>query len=730
MLETDKLIVSDLIAMSSNVSSNLEKENTELRNAMITFRNFLDSDTGTSDTIKVMKKIAEAYARDISLCISANECDIQDVSNLQAFIGTEDLDGSVIIPAKNTAFSNYQYHEGECDRIGNIIDGLDWWRVLEIDYWGIQFVYHDQKKSSYYSEYQAWVKKSDTFDAINASTSKLFTYSETYRSIAREGLTALDGSITVDCIVPSYSVDWLRDADVANSKEMVHSCILPQSFFLNTEEREKLRDLGYTDKEIMSLQSRCISSSDRDFVRNLINEDYTAAFSMDEALISQGIKGDMSVYAFRHLKMDGAGNYTDDSVRQLAEMNDALQKSDWNENYILDLSGAGSTSKMPVTLDGTTLNEVSEALVSNLTQLEYDKYSVAQRGLMASAYDSTHPEEAKILNDLFSNIPSDSVDHYYSEDVSNIKYIVYTAGDPYKQIFLTYAPQIEIADYDWNETQHYSPDVEKMYVDFTDNDIYDDSGKYLRTDQRGGATCPKGPYVTFFHEFWHAADDVSVADKDHWFSDPEETKINDTYSQMVDGKKIYIQDVIENDVRTMLEDSAKDAVKNLGIDVSANPDAIDNVVAEIMKADSRASMPDPTEDKIYQEVLSYYGRYTIEPDASGNLGFVWHSGSVENFSGPKNELLSDVIGGVTNNTVGSYGYGHRPDKDELGNVYTYWYYYDKKGNPHSTGAQSNEFLAEYFSYCITGSQDQLTNVSGVFSNSTQFADEMFKEMVK
>lgn len=193
---------------------------------------------------------------------------------------------------------------------------------------------------------------------------------------------------------------------------------------------------------------------------------------------------------------------------------------------------------------------------------------------------------------------------------------------------------------------------------------------------------------------------------------------------------IYIQDVIENDVRAMLEDSAKNAVTSLGIDVSANPDAIDNVVAEIMKADSRDSMPDPTEDKIYQEVLSYYGHYTIEPDSSGNLNFVWHSGSVENFSGPKNELLSDVIGGVTNNTVGSYGYGHRPADDKLANTYTYWYYYDEKGNPHPTGAQSNEFLAEYFSYCITGSQDQLTNVSGVFSNSTQFADEMFEEMVK
>ena len=77
------------------------------------------------------------------------------------------------------------------------------------------------------------------------------------------------------------------------------------------------------------------------------------------------------------------------------------------------------------------------------------------------------------------------------------------------------------------------------------------------TDPRG-ASDPRGPYVTFFHEFMHAIDDV----------------------------------------RIMLEGSANDAITSLGIDISANPDA-------------------------------------------------------------------DVIGGVTNNTVGGYGYGHRPDSDKL-----------------------------------------------------------------
>lgn len=729
MLDTDKLIISDLIAMAGNVSSNLEKENTELRNAMITFRNFLDSNTGTSETITTMKKIAGDYARDIEMCISANECDIKDASILMSSIGSEDLDGSVIIPAMKTAYSNYQYHDGECDRIAQIIDGLDLWRVFEIDWWGVQFVYHDKKKNNYYSEYQTWLKKSNAFDAINASTSSLFTYSETYRSIAREGLSALDGSITVDCINPSYSMDWLKDADCAASKEMVHSGVLPQSFFLTLDEKEKLKDCGYTDKDIMSLQSKCVSDEDRQFVRNLVNGDYTVAFGVDESSISQGIKEEMSVYAFRQLEPDGAGNYTDDSVKEVAKMNDALQKSDWSKDYILDLNGSAATSGTPVMLDGMTLDDVSEALVFNLTQLDYDKYNVAQRGLMVSAYDTVHKDEAKIMNDLFYNIPADTIDHYYSEDKSNIKYIVYTAQDPYKTMFLTYAPDIEIADYDWNETQHYSPDVEKMYVDFTDADIYDASGAVTGTDPRG-ASDPRGPYVTFFHEFMHAIDDVSVDDVDHIFADKEETKINTTYSRTVGGKEVYLQNVIEDDVRIELEDSANYAVTNLGIDISANPDAIDHVVAEIMSANSRDSMPDPTENQIYQEVLSYYGRYTIEPDASGNLAFVWHKGSIDNFSGPKNELLSDVIGGVTNNTVGGYGYGHRPDSDKLADVYTYWYYYDSKGNPIPTGAQSNEFLAEYFSYCITGSQDQLTNVNKVFGNSTQFADEMFKEMVK
>jgi len=534
MLEKDKLIVSDLIAMSSNVSSNLEKENTELRNAMITFRNFLDSNTGTSDTIKVMKQIAEAYARDISLCISANECDIKDASILQSSIGTEDLDGSVIVPAMQTAYSNYQYHDGECDRIGNIIDGLDWWRVLEIDYWGIQFIYHDKKKSSYYSEYQAWVKKSDTFDAINASTSKLFTYSETYRSIAREGLTALDGSITVDCIVPSYSVDWLRDADVANSKEMVHSCILPQSFFLNTEERENLRDLGYTDKEIMSLQSRCVSSADRDFVRSLIKEDYTTAFAMDEASISKGIKESMSVFAFRHLTMDGAGGYTEKSITQLAEMNDKLLESGWSQDYILDLAGSRHDPKMTVTIDGLPLSDVSERMFnsldikahSNITDPSdptkyisspYAQLSFAEREFYVVLFetDTDNKDYVKNMNSVKDAFAKEGFADW-EKHLSNIKFMAYSADEPYRSIYLKNVQNVE---YDLSNKAHPVTGGKKIHIDASNFSL----------------TNPQY-YGTFFHESTHAID-----------SSLGNLSTNHTYNGA------NLTDVLEADVRDRVE---------------------------------------------------------------------------------------------------------------------------------------------------------------------------------
>ena len=755
MLETDKLIVSDLIAMSSNVSSNLEKENTELRNAMITFRNFLDSDTGTSDTIKVMKKIAEAYARDISLCISANECDIQDVSNLQASIGTEDLDGSVIIPAKNTAFSNYQYHEGECDRIGNIIDGLDSWRVLEIDYWGIQFIYHDKKKSSYYSEYQAWVKKSDTFDAINASTSKLFTYSETYRSIAREGLTALDGSITVDCIVPSYSVDWLRDADVANSKEMVHSGILPQSFFLNTEEREKLRDLGYTDKEIMSLQSRCINSADRDFVRSLIKEDYTTAFAMDEASISKGIKDSMSVFAFRHLTMDGAGNYTEASIKDLANMNDELLESNWSQDYILDLKGSRHNSNMVITIDGLPLNDVSESMWNSLDIKAHRNLtsSTDPTKYISSPYQRLSFEEREFYVILFEEDRDNAtyvsnmnhVKDAFAKDgfadwekhLSNIKFMAYSADEPYRSTYLNNVQNVnyDLRYKDWPNTTGDTIHINVLNFSLTNPDYYG----------------------TFFHESTHAID-----------SKLGDLSTNHTYN----GKNLT--GALEADVRARVEseiDSCLSQASYNGLSYSDKLKIKETVIDSIMNQVDHDIFGDPDftlilsgssldpviTEKLYKEVRKNINNSmtSMASDAYGaftgnTLGGVYIAGGHSALDGPNGPGSSDdfriywLDNGRINgaNGTGLYiitqdGVRHNIDIADIRNSsLTPGSNFDEdvimsQGNvTYKNGKAACEIFAEDMSAHLTGNYKEINGLQFFDQDTRDFLDNMYKKASK
>ena len=599
MLETDKLIVSDLIAMASNVASNLEKENTELRNAMITFRNFLDSNSGTSETIKAMKQIAEDYARDISLCISANECDIKDCSTLQSSIGTEDFDGSVIIPAMNSAKSSYDFHSGEYSRISGLICSLNSSQTAEIENLKSQRSYHEQARNSYNSEYHAWLNKANTFDAINSSVSKLFTFSETYRNIAREGLTALDGSITVDCIVPTYSMDWLKDVDCANSKEMVHSGILPQSFFLNTDEREKLRDLGYTDKDIMSLQSRCISSADREFVRNLIKEDYTAAFSMDETSDYQGIKENMSVYAFRHLKMDGAGNYTEDSIKNLAKMNDDLLESNWNQDYILNLTGSRHDSKKVITVDGLPLSNVSESMFNsleikahrNLTSSSdptirvskpFSKLSFEERELYVILFeeDSDNKTYASNMNSVREAFEKKGFADW-EKHLSNIKFMAYSADEPYRS---TYLKNVQNVKYDLSYTD---------WPNTTGNTIHIDASQFNLSDP--------SYYGTFFHESTHAIDSkLGDLSSNHKYNDKNLTdaleadvrsRVEDTiqfylsqgeYKYLSDADKLRLRDVVMDSIMNQVDydtfgnpnftyilggDSLSDTAKKFYIDV-------------------------------------------------------------------------------------------------------------------------------------------------------------------
>lgn len=84
------------------------------------------------------------------------------------------------------------------------------------------------------------------------------------------------------------------------------------------------------------------------------------------------------------------------------------------------------------------------------------------------------------------------------------------------------------------------------------------------------------------------------------------------------------------------------------------------------------------------------------------------------------ETVSDVYGGVTNLILfETSGYRHNR-KNNLGE-YDYWY----KQNGQSTGAQSKEFVAIYFSQQMSGDLETIENTKAQFPQACELMEEMF-----
>lgn len=303
-------------------------------------------------------------------------------------------------------------------------------------------------------------------------------------------------------------------------------------------------------------------------------------------------------------------------------------------------------------------------------------------------YEMIYPEYAGKIDQL---LQTDDV--LTKEDRTKMKYLAYTAEEPYKTVYFKYIDEYQlgsIGDKNVN-TCYYSPNNNKIF--FTDN-INPFSG-----DNRG-------PYTTWFHESGHATDSNAASNGGYYC---QEYKMYLAYF----GREVTLQEAIYADVY--------DDIRNVIQGYAAA--ASDTIRVETVLDTFRYGVEEPSltdaEKLVRDQVVAYY-----DTDLAGAV----------------NEAACDVYGGVTNLEIGrNRGFGHRPSKrDENGNILTdeeyqeaidnYTYWYNSKGE--ETFAQSRELVAEYFSYHMTGNTAALSSLRDHFPQAVQVLDQMFVEMAK
>jgi len=222
--------------------------------------------------------------------------------------------------------------------------------------------------------------------------------------------------------------------------------------------------------------------------------------------------------------IDDSGVGTFDSEALFNEMNRCPNMSDTEYQAFID-----SLSSIGIVVDsdckpGDIKTEVEEYLFS-LVEADYYNtgnfaFNLDTRELYVLLYEDSHPgvnEQMASINTIFEEA------NYlgWEDDMTNIKFLTYTAPEPYRSVYLNYASNITEGNINYAGWSHASGGA--FYIDHTKFNINDAS-----------------TYKTFFHETSHCID--------YWIGNG--TAITSTYT--ADG--LSLNDVLENDVRAKINE--------------------------------------------------------------------------------------------------------------------------------------------------------------------------------
>ena len=251
-------------------------------------------------------------------------------------------------------------------------------------------------------------------------------------------------------------------------------------------------------------------------------------------------------------------------------------------------------------------------------------------------YEIYNVETKKKLDNLLSKLTE--------EQIREVKYILYTADEPYRSIYLNELESYTIGNVSGSDTGFFRPFDNTINVDII-----------------AEPTNPRGPYTTFFHESGHALDYNFYNDGNFYSL----TYRNSEGQSLMD----VIYEDVRNDVRKTIARYTKD--KNTQEDL----------LNYIMGAGSiDVNTLSEKEKQLLQYIQAYYKK---------------------DMYGAQNESCSDVYGGVTNNII-SGQYGHWSDTywyDSKGNptgsqakeLWAEYYSYCMTGNEEAL-----ENLREHF----------------------------------
>ncbi len=369
--------------------------------------------------------------------------------------------------------------------------------------------------------------------------------------------------------------------------------------------------------------------------------------------------------------------YNETDYRALSD--EELQKV--CDNYIRLIKSESLTTDDKIRVQ-SLLNYLSSTINKGDTPLRLNN----RKKLYVKLYEKLHPDEAKSINTFFENSSKDGISE---RDVANIKFTAYKSDGSAHKIFFDNISKCRVNSWNHSGTAFYRS------IDSSEGEW----GVYLDIAGSDGLGDKDGSYTTFFHEIGHNIDDL-MFEYDGEYDATGKKVSGVTLTSIIQGNSdVNFYTALYSDTESYFT-RAVDAVNGKLGYVKLNDESKRQVVEALLDGRKKWTTLNPYERAIYNAIKD-----SLELHAFKNLA------------------VSDLIGGVTNNTVAgqSLSFTSIISTGASGHERSYWY----SGNS-ATAQQGKEFFAEYMSYHMTGQEDKISDMRRVFPTACKMMDKAWK----
>lgn len=386
-----------------------------------------------------------------------------------------------------------------------------------------------------------------------------------------------------------------------------------------------------------------------------------------------------------------ASNHVADAIKSIQSLNTyilRLAESLHPENGGMDAGKASSLNAMWNSYELMFANiQQKREFAYDVENIVYDVHGVRKKidnvGIVSQkyvveAYELLHPEIKEKMEHLLNTGQPNILT---AEDITSIKYIVYTASEPYRTVYLEHIDKYEFACIYNNEDEY------KSFYSYNINTIsLQNANAVLSKDKRG-------PYTTLLHECGHATDYIFNENDEGYFCVEYQSNSDSLHLvKEATGKEyVTLQDAIYYDVYNNITEK----IREWGI----TDETRINSILDTFKYGGDVEELTGIDKYVRDEILKEYKLELV---------------------GENNNAAGDVYGGVTNLVISGDGiYGHFPSDGNI-DSYRYWYYKDGK----ATQNQGIELWAHYFACNLTGDKEAQESIRQYFPEASKILDEM------